>query len=66
MIDVVEILEHWYSARPDAVVARSLGVDRKTVARYTKPAEDEGFVPGEKLIATEQWVALARRYGSPS
>jgi len=31
MVDVAEILEHWYAGRPKMEVARSLGVDAKTV-----------------------------------
>jgi len=30
MVDVAEILEHWYAGRPKVEVARSLGVDAKT------------------------------------
>ena len=62
MIDVVEILEHWYSGRAKLVVAESLGVDRKTVRKYVAPAEAAGFVPGGPLVTTEQWVALAQEW----
>ncbi len=34
MVDIVEILNHWYSGRSQAAVARSLGVDRRTVKKY--------------------------------
>jgi hypothetical protein len=33
VIDIVEVLEHWYAGRPKVVVADSLGVDRKTMRR---------------------------------
>ena len=36
MIDVIEILQHWYAGRPKTVVAASVGVDAKTV-RSTSP-----------------------------
>ena len=62
MIDVVEILEHWYSGRAKLVVAESLGVDRKTVRKYVAPAEAAGFVPGGPPVTTEQWVALAQEW----
>jgi hypothetical protein len=62
VIDVVEILEHWYSGRPKLVVAESLGVDRKTVRKYVGPAEAAGFVPGGPPVTTEQWVALAQEW----
>ena len=29
MVDVTEILQHWYAGRPKVEVARSLGVDIK-------------------------------------
>src|ERR1700747_2438198 len=38
MVDVTEILQHWYAGRPKVEVARSLGVDAKTVRRYVAPA----------------------------
>ena len=34
VIDVVEVLQHWYAGRPKSVVASSLGVDPKTVRKY--------------------------------
>ena len=34
VIDLVEILEHWYSGRAKLLVAESLGIDRKTVRKY--------------------------------
>jgi hypothetical protein len=62
VIDVVEILEHWYSGRPKLLVAESLGIDRKTVRKYVTPAERAGFVPGGPPVTTEQWVALAQEW----
>lgn len=62
MIDVVEILEHWYSGRAKLLVAESLGVDRKTVRKYVAPAEAAGFVPGGPPVTTEQWVVLAQEW----
>lgn len=62
MIDIVEILEHWYAGRPKAQVADSLGVDRKTVRHYVARAEEAGFVPGGPLVTTERWVALVREW----
>ena len=40
VIDVVEILRHWYAGRSKVEVAQSLGVDPKTVRRYVAPAEE--------------------------
>ncbi|HEX9890990.1 MAG TPA: IS21 family transposase [Actinomycetota bacterium] len=60
VIDVTEILTHWYAGRPKAEVARSLGVDRKTVRKYIAAAEAAGLVPGGPPIAPEEWAARAR------
>ena len=38
MIDIVEILIHWYAGRSQHELAASLGVDRKTLRKYTAPA----------------------------
>jgi len=60
MVDVTEILQHWYAGRPKVEVARSLGVDAKTVRRYVAAAEAAGMAPGGPPVAEEQWRALAR------
>ncbi len=62
MIDVVEILQHWHAGRPKAVVASSLGVDPKTVRKYTKPAEEAGMTPGGPPLSRDQWAALAAEW----
>jgi hypothetical protein len=62
MIDVTEILEHWYAGRPKVEVARSLGVDAKTVRRYVAAAEAAGMAPGGPPVTPEQWRALARQW----
>ncbi len=62
MVDVTEILRHWYAGRPKVEVARSLGVDAKTVRRYVAPAEAAGMAPGGPPVTGEQWRALARQW----
>ena len=62
MVDVTEILQHWYAGRPKVEVARSLGVDAKTVRRYVAPAEAAGMAPGGPPVSEEQWRALARQW----
>jgi hypothetical protein len=59
MVDVTEILQHWYAGRAKVEVARSLGVDAKTVRKYVAPAEAAGMAPGGPPVSEEQWRALA-------
>jgi transposase len=60
VIDVVEILMHWYAGRSKSEVSRSLGVDRGTVRKYVGRAEVEGFVPGGPPLPREVWAAQVR------
>lgn len=60
MVDVVEILVHWYAGRSKKEVAASLGVDRATVAKYVAPAEAAGMVPGGLPVSEQQWGARVR------
>ena len=60
VIDIVEILNHWYSGRSQAAVARSLGVDRRTVKKYVSLAERAGISPGGPPIGEEAWRAMVR------
>src|SRR5687767_4368028 len=46
VIDIVEILIHWYAGRSQNELATGLGVDRKTLRKYTAPAEVEPDRPG--------------------
>ncbi|HEY2270689.1 MAG TPA: IS21 family transposase [Streptosporangiaceae bacterium] len=62
MAGVTEILQHWYAGRPKVEVARSLGVDAKTVRRYVAAAEAAGMAPGGPPVSEEQWRALARQW----
>ncbi len=58
--DVTEILTHWYGGRPKVEIARSLGVDPKTVRKYVRPAEQAGLVPGGRPISSQEWAKLVR------
>ena len=60
MIDVTEILVHWHAGRSQADIATSLGVDRKTVRKYTAPAIAAGLTPGGATLGEAQWVELVR------
>jgi transposase len=53
--DIVEILEHWYAGRPYQAIAHSLGIDRKTVRKYTAVAKAAGFRPNEGQPPPEGW-----------
>ena len=62
MIDIVEVLTHWHAGRKKAEVARSLGVDRGTVAKYIAKAEAAGLVPGSEPLTPERWVTLVHEW----
>ena len=59
MIDIVEILTHWYAGRSQNELAASLGVDRKTLRKYTAAARAAGIEPGGPPMAEADWRALA-------
>jgi transposase len=59
MIDIVEILIHWYAGRSQNELAASLGVDRKTLRKYTAPARAAGIEPGGPPMAEADWRTLA-------
>jgi len=58
MVDVTEILIHWYAGRSLNEVSASLGVDRKTIRKYLAPAVAAGLVPGGPAMTQADWVAL--------
>lgn len=58
MIDVVEILIHWYAGRSQHELSASLGVDRKTARKYVGPAVAAGFAPGGPPMAEADWRGL--------
>jgi transposase len=62
VIDIVEILVHWYAGRSQHELAASLGVDRKTIRKYTAPAVAAGMVPGGPTRSHEEWAALVRAW----
>ncbi|WP_158088871.1 IS21 family transposase [Thermoactinospora rubra] len=62
MIDITEILVHWYAGRSQHEVAGSLGVDRKTIRRYVEPAIVAGFVPGGPPVSPEEWARLVKEW----
>jgi transposase len=60
VIDITEILVHWYAGRSQHELAASLGVDRKTIRRYTAPALAAGIAPGGPPRSQAEWSALVR------
>lgn len=58
MIDIVEILIHWYAGRSQNELAASLGVDRKTLRKYTGPARAAGMEPGGAPMSEADWRTL--------
>jgi hypothetical protein len=69
VVNIVEILIHWKAGRKKAEVARSLGVDRGTVAKYTAKALAEGYLPGGDQLSAQEWGharrGLVPRAGRP-
>lgn len=51
--DVTEIMIHWYAGRAKVEIARSLGVDPKTVRKYVAAAEAARLVPGGPPVSEE-------------
>jgi len=62
VVDVVELLRHWYAGDNVSQMARSLGLDRKTVRKYVARAEAAGLVPGREPISAAQWAAHVREW----
>jgi probable F420-dependent oxidoreductase len=59
MTDVVAMLTHRHAGRRMGELAASLGVDPKTVRKYTAPALAAGSNPGGPPLSTTQWCDLA-------
>jgi transposase len=58
VVDVTEILIHWYAGRSISEVSTSLNVDRKTIRKYLAPALAAGLAPGGPVLAQADWAAL--------
>ena len=62
VVDVTEILIHWYAGRSISEIAQSLGVDRKTIRKYVAPAAGSGLVPGGPPLGEPEWDAKVREW----
>ena len=62
MIDITEILIHWYAGRSQYELADSLGVDRKTIRKYLAPAVAAGMAPGGPPVSEADWAVLVRSW----
>jgi transposase len=62
VVDVVELLRHWYAGDGIAKVARGLGLDRKTVRKYVGRAEAAGLSAGGPALSQEEWSARVQSW----
>lgn len=62
MIDLIEVYQYWYAGRPKVEVARSLGLDAKTVRKYIRVAEAAGMEPGGPAMSEQEWRARLREW----
>lgn len=62
VVDITEILVHWYAGRSQNEMADSLGVDRKTIRKYTAPAVAAGLVPGGPPVEEVEWAERVRAW----
>jgi len=62
VVDVTEVLAHWYAGRSKSQIAESLGLDRKTVRKYLAPAEAEGLAPDGPPVSAAEWRERAAEW----
>lgn len=60
VVDVVELLRHWQAGDNVSQMARALGLDRKTVRKYTSRAESAGMTPRGTPLSQAEWAAKVR------
>ncbi|WKK24175.1 IS21 family transposase [Streptomyces olivoreticuli] len=62
VVDVTEVLIHWYAGRSKTELADSLGIDRKTIRKYLAPAVAAGITPGGPPMTSADWAGLVREW----
>ncbi|WP_328786401.1 MULTISPECIES: IS21 family transposase [unclassified Streptomyces] len=62
MVDIIEIYVHWYAGRSKSQVGASLGLDRKTVRKYLRPAEEAGMAPGGPPMSEADWAKMIKSW----
>ena len=50
VFDLIELLTHWHAGRSQRQLAESLGIDRKTIAKYLAPAIAGSVTPGGEPV----------------
>jgi predicted transcriptional regulator len=60
VVDVTEILVHWYAGRSKNEIAESLGLSRNTVRKYLAPAEAAVLAPGGAPVSEAEWAGRVR------
>jgi transposase len=62
VFDLIELFTHWHAGRSQRQLAESLGIDRKTIAKYLAPAIAESLIPGGEQITEVAWAAHIARW----
>jgi hypothetical protein len=62
VFDLIELFTHWHAGRSQRQLAESLGIDRKTIAKYLAPAIAESLTPGGEPITEAGWAAHVARW----
>src|SRR5262245_54793539 len=62
VVDITEILVHWFAGRSINEMSMSLGVDRKTIRKYVAPAIEAGMNPGGRPLTAAQWAPLVESW----
>jgi transposase len=67
MIDLIELYEHWWAGRSQVELSASLGIDRKTIRKYLRPALEARILPGKPAegryrMTREDWRELVAQW----